>query len=137
MCRRSQQSKVRTKRAVSPTEQACIQQTLADILAGCPRAILDTCLESLGYGSGELFEAAQQTMRGFLAEGAGEQPKRNGATKVPPAPEGGSWMLRAVAGDAKLREWLTSAVQGVKGATLGLIGKGLGGLMCRIIMRSH
>jgi hypothetical protein len=98
---------------VSPTEESCIRQTLAVILEGCPRVILLACLESLGYGSGELFDAAMQTVRGFLAEGE-EPQRRNG--KAAAAREGGSWILKAVEGDAKLLEWLAAAVQAMRGA---------------------
>lgn len=67
--------------------------------------MLSACLEFLGYGSGELFDAAKDTVATFLSGGGG---KKNGAVTEEPYRE--SLLLRAVGDDSKLAAWVASAV---------------------------
>ena len=112
-CRRSQQSKGRSHRGVSPSEPDCIQKALVQILRQSPRAILLACLESLAYNSGELYEAAVATLRAFLEDRA---QRRNGEL---PCSEGeGCELKRAMGRHAKLSEWLVAETSSRRGASL-------------------
>ena len=94
-------------------EQDAIASSLATALQGAPRAVLEACLESLGYGSGELYEAAKDILAVFLKPPA--TPPMGEPRKQTAQGEGSNMVTRALEPDAKAAEWLRDTVQ----ATLG------------------
>lgn len=96
------------------------------ILIGNPRAILSACFESLSYNSGELYDAAMDTIRSFLKEG---MQRRNGDSRSHDWEE--NVMQKATMNHPKLAEWLPTAVSLQKGKqSLDLDGSHA----CRIVI---
>ena len=113
--RRSQQSKGRSKRVVSAAEQECIQKTLLQILQQSPKAILSACFESLSYNSGELYEAAIETLKAFLRDNS---PTKNGETQ--PQSREGSALKKAISSHDRLSNWLATEIGLSRGKCLWL-----------------
>lgn len=126
-CRRSQQFKSQRSRssqawAGAPSaarEQSQIRASLEAVLLSAPKAMLSACLECLGYGSGELFDAAKEALGIFLAPGK-TLPWRNGSVAVADPGSGAALVRQAVSRNAKLVSWLTSALQSTRGEVTSL-----------------
>lgn len=68
------------------------------------------CLESLGYNSGELYEAALEALKAFLKS---NPQRRNG--EVQPSDAEACDLKRAAASHPKLPEWLGSELESSRG----------------------
>ena len=75
-------------------------------------------MESLGFGSGELFEAAREEVTAFLRN---IPPKKNGLAHAELPAD--NLVVRALAGDAKLADWLVPQLQSMKGKRMAVQAK--------------
>ena len=76
-------------------------------------------MESLGFGSGELFEAAREEVTAFLKS---IPPKKNGLAHAELPAD--NLVVRALAGNAKLADWLVPQLQSLKGKRMAVQAKG-------------
>lgn len=117
ICRRSQQAKGRSKSrgdaATAAAEGAVIKTALLSLLQDAPKAILEAVFESLGYGSGELFEAAKETLAAFVRPPAGY-----GSYDDDSSP-----LEAALAADSDLASWLLATSQAFRGMPCFLAAK--------------
>ena len=98
-----------------------MRRSLVAAFRACPQALLQTCLESLDRGSGELYETSLELLSDFLKlheAGTGPRPK-NGLVELKGDPLQPSSLAHDVlAGSPEACQWLRSAIERLKRGTI-------------------